>query len=128
MTTSNTVEEKVLRRIPWEIFIVSLLFALACLVIFDILSAVLVLGGGAFSAVSFIWLKKSITSFLMREKKKALSSAILLYSLRILLILAIFFIIILFFSRRIIAFAAGFSVILPVFLVEAVVALSKMKQ
>jgi ABC-type uncharacterized transport system YnjBCD permease subunit len=32
------------------------------------------------------------------------------------------------FSKKIIAFAVGFSVIIPVFLAEAVIALSRMKQ
>ncbi|MBA7698591.1 hypothetical protein ES703_107269 [subsurface metagenome] len=54
--------------------------------------------------------------------------ALPLYVLRIVLILGIFFIIIFFFSEKIIAFAVGFSTMLPVFLVEAALALSKMKQ
>jgi hypothetical protein len=62
------------------------------------------------------------------DKKKALRSALALYGIRLVLILAIFFIIIFFFSRNIIAFAAGFSTMIPVFLAEAIVGLSRVKQ
>jgi membrane protein YdbS with pleckstrin-like domain len=62
------------------------------------------------------------------DKKKALRSALALYGIRLVLILAIFFIIIFFFSKNIIAFVAGFSTMVPVFLVEAIAGLSRMKQ
>jgi hypothetical protein len=42
------------------------------------------------------------------------------------LIIAVIFIIILFFQNKILAFAAGFSTIIVVFLIEGVVAVSKM--
>jgi hypothetical protein len=156
-------EEKILRRIPLEILALSFVIALASLLFFSPLTAVFVLGGGAFSALSFVWLKQEISklfllkngkspshaasSALSKEKeqspflkneavpflqspslKKALLSGLALYALRLLLILAVFFIIILLFSKKIIAFAVGFSVIIPVFLAEAVIALSRMKQ
>jgi hypothetical protein len=164
-------EEKILRRIPLEILALSFVIALASLLFFSPLNAVFILGGGAFSALSFVWLKQSISRlfpgknavkngdrpseekgqspkkkgdrhlaepvpFLEEKgqspffpfKKKALLSGLALYALRLLLILAIFFIIILLFSKKIIAFAVGFSVIIPVFLAEAVIALSRMKQ
>jgi hypothetical protein len=159
-------EERILRRIPLEILALSFLTALASLLFFSPLTSVFIFAGGAFSALSFAWLKKSVSKlFLLEQKgeitskekgekkgdgslnkngdrpyiekglspffpflKKALRSGLALYGLRLLLILAIFFIIILLFSKKIIAFAAGFSVIIPVFLVEAVIALSRMKQ
>ena len=145
-------EEKILRRIPLEILALSFVIALASLLFFSPLTAIFVLGGGAFSALSFVWLKKSVSRlFLLKKgdsplfiekkgtvpffqspffpfKKKALLSGLALYALRLLLILAVFFIIILLFSKKIIAFAVGFSVLTPVFLAEAVIALSRMKQ
>ena len=147
-------EEKILRRIPLEILVLSFVIALGSIFLFNPLAALFVLAGGAFSAVSFIWLKQSISKLLLLEKretgdilkkkrdrhlkeeepvpffdkKKALRSALILYGIRLVLIIAIFFIIIFFFSRNIIAFVAGFSTMVPVFLAEAVVGLSRMKQ
>ena len=147
-------EEKILRRIPVEILVLSFVIALASIFLFNPLTALFVLAGGAFSALSFIWLKQSISRlFLLKngetgdilkkkgdrhlkeeepvpffDKKKALRSALALYGIRLVLIIAIFFIIIFFFSRNIIAFVAGFSTMVPVFLAEAVIGLSRMKQ
>ena len=148
-------EERILRRIPLETLALSFLIALASLLFFSPLTAVFTFAGGAFSTLSFIWLKQSVSRLLLPEqkrdrhltepvpflkngdsphkpfspvKKKALVSGLFLYGLRLLLILAVFFIIILLFSKKIIAFAAGFSVIIPVFLAEAAIALSRMKQ
>ncbi len=144
MTDNISEEEKILRRIPFGILILASIIALASIFLFNPLTALFILAGGAFSALSFIWLKQSISRLLpikkgdrhLKEeepvpffgKKKALRSALILYGIRLVLIIAIFFIIIFFFSRNIIAFVAGFSAIVPVFLAEAVVALSRMKQ
>lgn len=166
-------EEKILRRIPFEILVLSFVIALASLLLLNPLTALFILAGGAFSALSFIWLKQAVSrlfllqsgetgknrdSSLMEKKgdrhlkekepvpilynrhlkegepvpffnkKKALRSALALYGIRLVLILAIFFIIIFFFSKNIIAFVAGFSTMVPVFLAEAVAGLSRMKQ
>jgi hypothetical protein len=151
-------EERILRRIPLEILALSFLIALASLLLFSPLTSVFILGGGVFSALSFFWLKQSVSGLFLSEQKgdrhltepvpflskngdsphkqkgqppffkKTLRSGLALYGLRLLLILAVFFIIILLFSKKIIAFAVGFSVIIPVFLAEAVIALSRMKQ
>jgi len=126
--SSFSEEEKILRRIPIEILILSLIIALASLTIFDPLTALFIFTGGAFSALSFTWLKQTISKFLLPVKKKALRSALAFYSIRLVLILGIFFIIIFFFSRKILAFVGGFSTIVPVFMVEAIIALSKMKK
>jgi len=145
-------EEKILRRIPVEILLLSLVMALGAIFLFNPLVALFIFAGGVLSTLSFIWLKHSISRLLLfkNEKKggrhlnekepvpffkgqspflkKALRSALALYGIRLVLIIAIFFIIIFFFSRNIIAFVAGFSAIVPVLLAEAVVALSRMKQ
>ncbi len=156
-------EEKILRRIPVEILVLSFVIALGSIFLFHPTTSLFILAGGAFSALSFIWLKQSISRlFLLKngetgdilkkkgdrhlyvkkgdrhlkeeepvpffDKKKALRSALALYGIRLVLIIAIFFIIIFFFSRNIIAFVAGFSTMVPVFLAEAVIGLSRMKQ
>ena len=149
-------EEKILKRIPLEITALSVLIALIAAPLFDPLTALLVLAGGALAALSFLWLRQTVSKMLLIKKgdsrstekkgdspkeevgqspffqspfyRKALRIALPLYVLRIVLILGIFFIIIFFFSEKIIAFAVGFSTMLPVFLVEAALALSKMKQ
>jgi hypothetical protein len=128
LNNARTEEEKILRRIPLEILILSFIIALASIFLFNPLTALFILAGGVFSALSFSWLKQALTKFLLSGKKKALRSALVLYGIRLVLIIAIFFIIIFFFSRNIIAFIAGFSAIVPVFLVEAIVALSRMKE
>ncbi len=163
-TPTMMEEEKILRRIPVEILVLSFVIALASIFLLNPLTALFIFAGGAFSALSFIWLKQSISRLLpikngdsslkkggqenkgdrhlygKKEEpvpffrgqspflKKALRSALALYGIRLVLIIAIFFIIIFFFSRNIIAFAAGFSTMVPVFLTEAVVGLSRMKQ
>lgn len=125
-STDQIFEEKILRRIPKEILVVSLILAIGTVFVFDLITAVLLFIGGAIAAISFIWLKKSITRLLSLEKKKAVKSAVLFYGLRLILIIAVIFIIILFFQNKVLAFAAGFSAIIVVFLVEGVVAVSKM--
>jgi len=128
LNNAMTEEEKILRRIPLEIIILSFVLALGSSFLFNPITALFILAGGAFSALSFTWLKQALTKFLLSGKKKALRSALALYGIRLVLIIAIFFIIIFFFSRNIIAFVAGFSMVVPVFLVEAIVALSRMKK
>ena len=121
-------DEKILRRIPIEIIIAAVVVAAVVFAVFVAVSAGLLFAGGILSAISFIWLKQSMTKFLIREKRKALKSAFLLYGLRLLLIIIVFFIIIFFFSKKIFAFIAGFSVIVPVLLFEALAAYPKLKR
>jgi hypothetical protein len=164
LNSTITEEEKILRRIPFEIIVLSFVVALGSIFFFNPLTALFVLAGGAFSALSFIWLKQSVSRLFLLKKgaspskkkeqssdkkgdrhlkeeepvpffkgqssflKKAIRSALVLYAIRLVLILAIFFIIIFFFSNKIIAFVAGFSTMVPVLLVEAVVALTRMKK
>ncbi len=121
-------EERILKRIPQEIVLLSLVLAVGTWIVFDGVSAALVFAGGILAAINFIWMRQAISRFLFSGKKKALRSGIAVYSIRLLLILGIFFIIILFFSEKILAFAAGFSTLIVVFLFEAVVGLSKLKE
>ncbi len=146
MAITNSEEEKILRRIPFEILILASVIALVSLFFFNPLIAIFIFAGGVLSTLSFIWLKQAVSRLLLLnekkgdrhlkeeepvpffDKKKALRSALALYGIRLVLILAIFFIIIFFFSKNIIAFVAGFSTMVPVFLVEALAGLSRMKQ
>ena len=149
-------DERILRRIPLEIVALSCLLALIAFPLFDALTALLIISGGAFSTLSFLWLRQTVSKLLIVKKgdirssvkkgdspneemgqspffqspffKKVLRTALPFYVLRIVLILGIFFIIIFFFSNKIIAFVVGFSALVPVFLIEAAIALSKMKQ
>lgn len=121
-------DEKILRRIPKEVLFLSFITALASLFAFDLLTSLFVLAGGTLSVLSFIWLKQTLYKFLLIGDKKPLKFALVFYLLRLVLILAIFFIIIYFFSKKIIAFVAGFSIIVPVFLAEAAISLSQMKK
>lgn len=125
--TDNT-EEKILSRVPLETLICAIIAAAAGFILFDYLIAILVLTGGLFSMLNFYWLKQTISKAITPNKKKSFRSAIPLYIVRILLILAIFFIIIIFFSIKILAFVVGFSMIIPVFLIEAFRELAKLKQ
>ncbi len=121
-------EEKILRRIPGEILLLAFLIACASLIFFGKFTSLFLFAGGVLSALSFFWLKASITRFLIPDRKKAVMSSIVFYSLRLLLILAIFSIIIIFFSKRIVAFMIGFSMIIPIFLVEGILGLAKIKK
>ncbi|MBS3819864.1 ATP synthase subunit I [bacterium] len=126
---NTEIEERVLKRIPREVTILSLLAALGTWFLWNIPTAAFVWAGGIFSSMGFIWLKSATTRFLtLHPRKKALKSGLFLYAIRLALIIVLFFIIIFFFSKKIIAFAFGFSMIIPVFLFEAVWTLSRIKK
>ncbi|MCJ7682540.1 MAG: ATP synthase subunit I [Candidatus Aminicenantes bacterium] len=120
-------DERTFRRIPLEIVALAALLAFPVGLIFDWQAALLFLAGGGFAALNFIWIKGAVTHFLNREKKKALVFAAAGYVLRLLLILVLFSIIIFFFSKRILAFVGGFTTLLPIFFVEALLAYMKMQ-
>jgi len=126
-SNGDPLAEKILMRIPWEVFGLSFILAVAASFIFDIATGLFVLAGGALSTVNFIWLNQTLSKVLLREKKKALKTSGIVFALRLVLILAIFFIIIFFFSKKIIAFAAGFSSIIVVLLFEAITVMSRLK-
>ena len=119
-------DERILRRIPREILACAALFAVAALLI-NPLASLMVLAGGAVSALAFGTLKTSVARVLSRERAGALRSGILLYLLRFGLICLAFSLIILLFPRHVLAFAAGFSAVLPVFLVEGIAAYARVK-
>jgi len=127
MDTFEPEDERILRRIPREILVLAAVLALPGVFFFGPSTALLFFAGGALAALGFLWLKQSLTRFLLRGKTGALRSAILLYALRLVLICGVFFIIILLFPRKILAFGAGFSTIVLVFLGEGVGALLRMK-
>jgi hypothetical protein len=127
MSQVEIQDERILHRIPLEILTLSAVLALAVALFFGPLAGLLFFAGGALAALGFLWLKRSLTRLLVRDKAGALRSAILLYVLRLGLICGVFFIIILLFPGKILAFGAGFSTIVPVFLAEGVGALLRMK-
>ena len=125
---ADSVEEKILSRIPIETLGLSLAASIAALLLFDPVTGLLTFLGGLFSALNFIWLKSTVSRALAGGSLKPVRALLPLYLFRILLIIGIFFIIIFFFSKKIFAFIAGFSMIIPVFLIESAGALSKLKQ
>jgi hypothetical protein len=123
----DPIEERILRRIPLEILAAGAAAGLIALPFFGVTSALLVLTGGTLASLGFLWMKVSLTRFLQRERKAALRSGVLIYLARFVLILAVFSFIIFLFPGKILAFVAGFSVLVPVFLVEGVFALLRVK-
>jgi hypothetical protein len=128
MNMTDPLEEAVLRRIPPEILVAGVVMGLLALPFFGARTALFVAAGAALAALGFLWMKSSLTRFLARGRKKAIRSGALLYAARLALILAAFFFIILFFPGHILAFAAGFSAPVPVFLIEGAVALLRMEK
>lgn len=123
----DPIEERILRRVPLEILAAGAAAGLIALPLFGLTSALLVFAGGAMASLGFLWMKVSLTRFLQRDRKSALRSGVLTYLARFGLILAVFSFIIFLFPGRILAFVAGFSVLVPVFLAEGVFALVRVK-
>jgi hypothetical protein len=116
----GALEERILKRIPLEIVVLAAVLTLPTVIVFDPLTGLFFFAGGVFSALGFAWLKQSLTRFLSRDRKGALRSGIFLYALRIVLICAVFSLIILLYPKKILAFVAGFSTVVPVSLAEGV--------
>lgn len=114
----DALEERILRRIPFEIVVLAAVSGLAAGLLLDPLTGVFVFAGGLFAALGFLWLERSLGRFLSGGKRGALRSGILLYALRLALIFAVFCLIILVYPKKILAFAAGFSAVVPVALFE----------
>lgn len=125
---TDPLGEAVLRRMPLEILVAGAVMGLLALAFFSLRAALFVAAGAALAALGFLWIKASLTRFLLRDRKGALRSGVLVYAVRIALILAAFFSIILFFPGHIFAFAAGFSAPVPVFLIEGAGALLRMEK
>ena len=121
-------EEIFLRRIPLEIAGLAALLAVPTALLFDPATGLFLFAGGLFSALGFTWLKRSLTRFLSKDLQGARRSGVLLYALRLVLICAVFFLIILLYPKKILAFVAGFSTVVPVSLAEAVRGLLQLKK
>jgi len=130
MTTADpgASEDLLLRRIPFEIAGLAAILAVPAALFFDPLTGLLLFAGGLFSALGFFWLKQSLVRVLSKGEKGARRSGVLLYALRLVLICAVFFLIILLYPKKILAFVAGFSAVVPVTLAEAVRGLLRMKK
>ena len=116
----GALEDRILRRVPIEVAVLAAALAVLAALVFDPLTGMFFFAGGGFSALGFAWLKGSMTRFLQRERRGALRSGIALYALRLVLICGVFFLIILLYPKKILAFVAGFSTVVPVSLAEAV--------
>jgi hypothetical protein len=121
-------EDRLLSRIPLEIGLAAAVLGLAAALVFDPTTGLFVLAGGLVSALGFAWLKRSLTRFLARGVQGARRAGVLLYALRVGLICALFFLIILLYPKRILAFVAGFSTVVPVSLAVAVRGLLQLKK
>jgi ATP synthase I chain len=121
-------EEMFLRRIPFEIVGLAAPLAVPVALLFGPATGLFFFAGGLFSALGFLWLKQSLTRLLSRGIQGARRSGVLLYALRLVLICAVFFLIILVYPKKILAFVAGFSTVVPVALAEAVRALLLLKK
>lgn len=119
--------DRILRRIPREILLAALVLAVPVAFVFGFRSGLVFVAGGILSAFGFSWLKQSMARFLSRPGKAALKAGLLVYLLRLLLICGVFLTIILLFPREILAFGAGFSLLVPVFLFEGSRALLRMR-
>lgn len=123
MNLIDPLEEAVLRRIPLEIAVAGAVMGLLALPFFGAQTTLFVAAGAILAALGFLWMKASLTRLLVQGRKDAIRSGALVYAARLALILVAFSLIILFFPGRILAFAAGFSAPVPVFLIEGAVAL-----
>jgi hypothetical protein len=130
MTTPDqaAIEDRLLRRIPLEIAVGAAVLGLAAALVLDPATGLFVFAGGLFSALGFAWLKQSLTRFLAKGVQGARRSGVVLYALRLVLICAVFFLIILVYPKKILAFVAGFSTVVPVTLAVAVRGLLQLKK
>lgn len=124
----GATDERFLRRIPFEIAGLAAVLAVPAALLFDPATGLFFFAGGLFSALGFLWLKQSLTRLLSKGQKGARRSGILLYALRLVLICAVFCLIILVYPKKIFAFVAGFSTVVPVSLAEAVRGLLRVKK
>lgn len=127
MPTTVALEERVLRRLPREILAAGAALGLPAGLLWGARAGLVLFAGAAAAAVSFLWLHRALGRVLDRGRAGALKSGVLLYAGRLLLIGAAFTLIVLLHPRSVIAFAAGFSVIVPVFLAEGAFTLGRAK-
>jgi len=124
-TSVDPLEERSLARIPWEVLACAAVLGAGAFFLFDLPTGLFVLAGGAASAAGFVGMKSGMSRVLLRPKSRALRFGLGLFGLRLVLLLLIFSIIILTYPRKLPAFVVGFSTVIPVFLMEAVRAISR---
>jgi hypothetical protein len=124
-TGADPLEERILARIPWEIAACAAVLAAGAFFLFNPSTGLFVMAGGAVSAAGFVGMKSGLSRVLLKPKSRALRSGLGLFGLRLVLLLLIFSFIILTYPGRLPAFVAGFSTVVPVFLMEAVRAISR---
>lgn len=127
MMNTDWLEPSV-KRVPRVTLVLGLAVGILTAVLGGPVSGVLVLAGSALAALGFISLKSFVDRYLQEGPARLWRRALLFYSLRLLLICLIFLTIIFFFKARVLALAAGFSLILVAILVEAVRHLAGIKQ
>jgi hypothetical protein len=127
MFTTDELENRILKRIPFELLAASAVLALSLALLRGWVTGVFVFAGGVVSTLGFIGLKSALSRILQPGRKGTLRSFLLVYGARFALILAFFLIIIFWFPRKILAFVAGFSTLVPVFLYEGAAAIWRMK-
>jgi len=127
VSPARSFEEAAVRRIPGEIIVLSAVVAAAIGLIFSLSSAIFFFAGGLLSTLSFLWIKRTLAGILNRKKAAAIRSGLIYYALRFVLIFGVFLLIILAYPDRILAFAAGFSMAVPAFVIESAKAFALMK-
>jgi len=125
---ANDQMEKSIKRIPVETAVFGLVFGLLAALFFDAVSGLLVLAGALVAGLSFLGLKGAVDRWLTMPKARFMRKALFLYMVRLGLICLIFLTIIFLFKRKVIAFVAGFSLILISVMVEALINLVSMRQ
>lgn len=120
--------EPSVKRVPRITLVLGLAVGILTAILGGPVTGVLVLAGSALAALGFISLKSFVDKYLQEKPTSLWPRALLFYSLRLLLICLIFLIIIFFFKARVLALAAGFSLILVAILAEAVRHLAGIKQ
>jgi len=128
MNKETSIEEKILTRIPGEIIVAAFILAIPAGLIFDLVAAAVFFSGGLAAAAGFAWLRQAVTRLFLRPDKARLKRAVLVYLIRLLLISALMFIIILVSPKSILAFVAGFSVLVIVTLAEGIGAFITMRK
>ncbi|MCR4409333.1 MAG: hypothetical protein QHH43_03970 [Candidatus Saccharicenans sp.] len=120
--------EPSVKRVPRVTVFLGLAAGILTAVLIEPVSGVLVLAGAVLAALGFISLKSFVDRYLQAGPARLWRRAIIFYGLRLLLICLIFLTIIFFFKARVLALAAGFSLILVAILAEAVRYLAGIKQ
>lgn len=127
MINTDWLESSV-KRVPRVTVLLGLAAGIFAAILGGPISGVLVLAGAVLAALGFISLKSFVDRYLQQGSARLWPRALLFYSLRLLLICLIFLTIIFFFKTRVLALAAGFSLILVAILAEAVRHLAGIKQ